>query len=196
MPRMLVRTNMTDSLALPPERAGLVEGLATLAGKALEVANTWGLARHDPEAVANTLRQWHAIIKMIETEEDADCKPLAAEVKRRRARWKSVRGPLEAAIKIGKGCIDAWRRADEERALAALPAATSREEIAASVDALTTKALPTVKYYSARVVDETKLARRWWQYDQAGLDALARTQKEAFAEPGCELVVEERSRMG
>jgi hypothetical protein len=188
---------MVDTrLALPPERQGFAEKLAILAGKALETANTWAIGGvRDAEQIGETLRQWGQIVKGIKDEKDIDCKPLRAEAKRRGARWDAAAKPLEQAIGIGKAIMDAWRVASQERALAALPAAPA-EERRAAVEVLVAKPMQVRRYYSARVVNEAALARRYWIIDQQALDARARAEKETFSEPGCELVVEERSTLG
>lgn len=186
---------MTE-LALPPERKGFAEKLAVLAGTALETANTWAIGGvREAEQIGETLRQWGQIVKGIEAEKDIDCKPLRAEAKRRGARWDAAAKPLKAAIDVGKRIMDAWRVAEQERAIRALPAAPPDEQRAA-VEVLTAKPMRVVTYWRAEVVDERLVPREFWLVDQARLNALARSQKDAFAVPGVRAISEERSTLG
>ncbi len=187
----------TTAPAIPDTRVGMAESIAKLGAQALAIAGSWVIeSATDAERIGETLRSWGQNVKLIDDEKEIDTRTLADDLARRRKRWNGARSPWQQAIDLGKGIVDAWRNASRERAMAALPAATSPAETQAVVDVLVAKPMRTVKHYSVRVVNENLVARRWWAFKQAEADAYARAVKEAFDEPGMQLVVEERSTLG
>ena len=182
------------AIAIPDTKKGVAEQAADLGRRALEHARAAVIRGvDDANALGELARAWGQSIKLLGNECEIDTRPLKAEYDRRRKRWRDAAKPWQDAVAIVKSAIDSWRVAESERALAALPAAVTPEEQQRAVSILTARPMAVRKHYSVRVVDERQLARRWWLIDQQGLDARARADKEAFDEPGCELVIEERS---
>lgn len=186
--------------AVPDDEQSLVAGVKRLGAKALEIANGWAvhgtaITVEQANALGDLARSWGANLKMIDAEKELDTRPLVTDLARRRKRWAEGSKPWEQAISVVKGIVDAWREATRERAMAELPAAAPAE-VAATVAALTAAPMATRKYYSCRVVDPMQVRAQWWRIDQKALDESAAALKDAFVEPGCELVVEERSTLG
>lgn len=169
------------------EPEGVPEGAARLGKQAIAMAQSF-VCTSAAEAAA-LLERGRVWLKNAESL-DVECKRLNAE----KTRWTTARGLWTQAADLAKQAAFAWQRADQERALAALPAATTVEERTEAVAALTTKTITTFRVYSARIVDESQVPRPFWRIDAEALNALARSQKDAFAVPGCELVIEERGR--
>lgn len=168
-----------------PEPAGVPEQAAGLLDRAMAYASA--LVCRTAEDAQRALEQGRTA-KAMGDALDVEAKRLEREKKR----WTVPRAAAYRIAELFRDAALAWQRADQERAIAALPAATTPAERTEAVAALTTKTVKTFKHYSARVVDESRVPRPFWRIDQAALDALARSQKDAFAVDGCELVIEER----
>ena len=122
--------------------------------------------------------------------------PHRAGIKDNNEAWKPVIETLDRVAKLAKSVIKAWREAAQERAIAALPAATTHAEKAAAVEVLVARPLKRVKYYTVRIVDESLVPRKYWTIDKSALNRVASAAKETFDEPGCELVIDERETYG
>lgn len=177
------------------KRETMADGAATLAQRAVEWAGSIVITSAAEAAqVVDKGREFLRNRQLCEAERDAVCKPLRKQAADHSARWKPAIDLWDQAASLFKQTALAWQRADQERAIAALPAATTVAERTEAVAALTTKTVTTFKHYSARVVDEALVPRPFWRIDIDALNALARSQKEAFSVPGCVLVDEERGR--
>lgn len=180
------------ALALSAEES-LAGGAYRIGQQALALVRSFVVdAPETAERLGALVKGWAGSLDAIDAEKELDIRPLKSEYDRRNERWNVARGPWSDAIALGKAAIDAYRNASRERALRELPAAAPEEQ-QAMIDAVVAKPLPTRKVYSARVVNEALVPREYWAIEQGKLDAVASALKEAFAVPGCELVIEEKS---
>jgi hypothetical protein len=116
--------------------------------------------------------------------------------------WRSCRNVLtdtRTAIRQKIAAYRSQQRAAQTAALAeAASAGAGREEIAQAVAVLAPKpaGLSEAEHWHAEIVDETQIPREFWTLDVGKLNALARTQKEAFVVPGARAVKTLKPRIG
>ena len=98
-------------------------------------------------------------------------------------------------LTAGTTAVVQAERIEQQRALAqAAATGAGPAEIARAVAAAAPKPSGTkeLTYYSAKVVDPSKVPARFWRIDLDALNAEAKTAKDAFNVEGCELVKDVR----
>lgn len=187
---MIETTDLAPARASASAASDFAGGLASLTAIEITAANIeWA------NATAKQIREYR---KGLDAEEKSGTAPLLAVVEKIRS-W--FRAPKQVCDEVYRHLTEGAARAiadgkRQQMALAAEAVATGAGalEIQRAVEAVVPKPTGsrTLVYYSARIIDASKVPREFLCVDQKALDAHAREVKDAFAVPGVELVRDEK----
>lgn len=141
------------------------------------------------QAAADFGNQIKAHIKRIETEREPmrEIKRLCDKAMKR---WTPAVNLLKDTATMLRTRIEVYRSQQRQAQAAALAAVTSKADVAPALAVLAPKpaGIAEREDWGFEVVDEQQIPREFWILDESKLNALARSQKDAFNVPGVRAV--------